>query len=294
MSTQNRIDPHLLGLQQIQYLSGDEVLALCPFHTDHHASMTVNLETGLFFCFVCGAGGRATRLAVELGGRLTMVPRKMTREVDDGWRSLLTAPLAYDHPYLMGRGVTNQQVLNHRILNLPVGVGVPLHGRTGAVVGLLVRRTRSGASRYITYGDRPEVWPMQTAFDNHRDIVFVEGVFGALNAEHCGVPGCVAVLGATLQKEASWVANKPGTKVLFDDDEAGYLGAGRLLRLAPHAKILVPGAESDELSLLEWYVHLAGPFTTSMTDLAKLYGNTREFFKKLPDTSWGWKVKRRA
>lgn len=34
-----------------------EALGLCPFHDDHHPSMSVNLESGLYYCHACGAGG---------------------------------------------------------------------------------------------------------------------------------------------------------------------------------------------------------------------------------------------
>ncbi|NUQ57732.1 MAG: hypothetical protein HUT38_04605, partial [Candidatus Paceibacter sp.] len=34
-----------------------EALGLCPFHNDHHPSLSVNLETGLFRCFSCNAKG---------------------------------------------------------------------------------------------------------------------------------------------------------------------------------------------------------------------------------------------
>lgn len=34
-----------------------EALGLCPFHDDHNPSLSVNVETGLYCCPVCGAGG---------------------------------------------------------------------------------------------------------------------------------------------------------------------------------------------------------------------------------------------
>jgi putative DNA primase/helicase len=69
--------------------SGDEALALCPFHEDRNPSLSVNLVTGLFNCFGCDAKGDvfdfykkrrgldfkaalaelAIRAGVELGGK---------------------------------------------------------------------------------------------------------------------------------------------------------------------------------------------------------------------------------
>src|SRR3990172_11480669 len=34
-----------------------ETVGLCPFHDDHHPSLSVNLSSGLYNCFSCGAKG---------------------------------------------------------------------------------------------------------------------------------------------------------------------------------------------------------------------------------------------
>lgn len=39
--------------------AGREFKCVCPFHDDHHPSMSVVPHKGLFHCFVCGAGGDA-------------------------------------------------------------------------------------------------------------------------------------------------------------------------------------------------------------------------------------------
>ena len=40
-------------------VSSNEYKIVCPFHNDMNPSMSVNLETGRFFCFGCGAYGNA-------------------------------------------------------------------------------------------------------------------------------------------------------------------------------------------------------------------------------------------
>ncbi len=34
-----------------------QALGLCPFHDDHHPSLSINLINGLFNCFACGVKG---------------------------------------------------------------------------------------------------------------------------------------------------------------------------------------------------------------------------------------------
>lgn len=38
---------------------GREATALCPFHDDRKPSFSVNLKTGAFLCFSCGARGKS-------------------------------------------------------------------------------------------------------------------------------------------------------------------------------------------------------------------------------------------
>src|SRR3989338_9019043 len=37
--------------------SGRGYVALCPFHDDHHPSMQIHPQKGIFKCFACGTGG---------------------------------------------------------------------------------------------------------------------------------------------------------------------------------------------------------------------------------------------
>lgn len=45
-----------LGVDLLK-LRGDEVQVLCPFHDDKNPSLSINIKTGLFNCFACGASG---------------------------------------------------------------------------------------------------------------------------------------------------------------------------------------------------------------------------------------------
>ena len=38
-------------------LNGLNLLAICPFHADKNASLSVELRTGKYHCFACGASG---------------------------------------------------------------------------------------------------------------------------------------------------------------------------------------------------------------------------------------------
>ena len=56
--------------QVIQYFipltrKGQNLEALCPFHSDTKPSLKVNDQKGLYKCFACGAGGDAINFVKE-------------------------------------------------------------------------------------------------------------------------------------------------------------------------------------------------------------------------------------
>ena len=48
--------------------SGHEYLCLCPFHDDHNPSLSVNIQSGLFNCYACGAKGSIFDLYGQIYG----------------------------------------------------------------------------------------------------------------------------------------------------------------------------------------------------------------------------------
>ena len=41
----------------IQFKKGKNYLAICPFHDDHHPSMSISREKQIYKCYSCGNGG---------------------------------------------------------------------------------------------------------------------------------------------------------------------------------------------------------------------------------------------
>lgn len=59
-----RVINHYLMLEK----KGNAWLGLCPFHDDHHPSLRVDAQKGLYHCFSCGASGDAFRFVQEKEG----------------------------------------------------------------------------------------------------------------------------------------------------------------------------------------------------------------------------------
>ena len=52
-------------------INGDRLTGLCPFHGDTNASLSVDLKTGMFHCFACGAEGNYTQFVAQKYGLST-------------------------------------------------------------------------------------------------------------------------------------------------------------------------------------------------------------------------------
>ncbi len=64
----------------------DQALALCPFHEDTRASLSLNVKTGLWHCFGCGAGGDVfafmqKRYDSDFRGALNILAREVGVEI---------------------------------------------------------------------------------------------------------------------------------------------------------------------------------------------------------------------
>ena len=110
-----------LGLQVVRHK------ALCPFHDDHHASLSFSVRRNTYRCFACGAHGGVIDLAMNL----------LHKDFREACR------------FLADSGNVNCQMSN---------VSTPLPLREGLEVGPF------DASRYLRYFERPWLSPEARKF----------------------------------------------------------------------------------------------------------------------------------
>jgi hypothetical protein len=53
-------DFYPVNLKKFRRTGRHKAVALCPFHSDHNPSLSIDLDRGFFHCFGCGAGGDIT------------------------------------------------------------------------------------------------------------------------------------------------------------------------------------------------------------------------------------------
>ena len=285
-------DPEPLGLDVFK-IGRIEATCWCPFHDDTTPSATFNIVKGLFHCFGCGVAMNAKQLANELGGEVVkvrgLVPKAYDpKERSNAWRLLLRAKLAWSNPYLKERKVPNNLINKYGILEYPGGIVFPIHNIEGDITGVQVRRY-SGRPKYMFYGERQPLWPMDRIWGEppKAPLVLVEGIFGALRAESAGVEGVYATM--SVSSVESLPSILMGRKVVsaFDDDDAGILATAKLIMRGIPA--LWPMMEADEISADEWIDRMS-PMSLSgdVMSFAKRYSKPYRFWKLLHKTNEIW------
>lgn len=280
-------DPGSLGLSVKSWVGPNEVMCLCPYHDSWGvANFCFNVRKGVFICYACGARGNVYQLAKQTGGHVYrgyLPPAPPNVDID--WLKLAHHPLAFRNAYLQSRGVTDAQVEKYQIKLHPLGVVFPITNVRGQIVGALMRK-HEGKLRYLTLGEKTPIWPLgeysKTITGNNR-VALVEGVFGVLAADRAGIPA-FAVLGALVKESARQYLSDLRPLVVFDNDQAGYIGAGRVLKMSPLASVVVPGREADEMTVAEWKEVWEGNCITTndISRLAKLSGDEKHFYRYQP------------
>lgn len=249
---------------------GEEYYFACvnPGHADHRPSCSVNLETGFFFCFSCGAGGDLLALgALALGltrhqveGLITASPTQ-PGYVEKLWNKLNArlkketkqALLAEDLPgpyepeplhYLRERGFTDPTLSLWGCRYVPeerlqgnVGqyvirdyVAVPVFNASQVQVGWVYRATKDQKLRYtVTPGmKRNEVWFGCHLFANSDEVVITEGELDAMWVSQCGYPALAMMGSRPSEQKINWLKRYQQVTIFADHDAAGVAAVLRI------------------------------------------------------------------
>lgn len=233
-----------------------DYMALCPFHDDKKAgSFFINIQSGMYHCFSCGAKGFAINIAKKTGGQIKQISdyqiRHFKKLIDNKWRQWLLQPLATNNSYLLKRGVNNDLIKYFDIRESDYGIAFPLKDFIGNIIGFQERTYSGVPSRYHLWGEKPRFYINEPIdkFAESEKIFIVEGIFGVINAHKHGYKA-TTMLGATSYDiQTIRLLRDYNCVVLYDNDEAGINGTRELVRLGV-GKIggLIPGAATDEIT----------------------------------------------
>jgi len=233
-------------------ISGNELHAHCPFHSDLHPSFSLNLKTGRGICFAgcwsgdfvnlvrqimdCSLREALAWIAQHESGGIEILQKQLVEpapaiiaeEPISNWQQHYESLNATEMPkWLFNRGFTWSMVEHWglRYDQLYSQLVIPAYGDDGEFLGTIVRNSDSVQPKYMnSLGMHKSAFLYGLPKDWQSTIVLVEGPLDAIwvcEAGYCAK----AILGAMLSiKQASVLLQHGAGRIVlwFDADEAGH------------------------------------------------------------------------
>ena len=250
--TTNRIDVlDLFAYYNVEIvLRGEEAQFKCPFHNDRDPSASVNVITGLWWCYRCKIGGSPTDfvsrsedwelsyadkwLRKRYGGFVK--PKSLRKEVEMFIRKAKTTYYpenilkAYKNKtnYWDKRSISPEIVKKYELGYDPrtKRATIPIRSHDGHLLGVQGRTVeRDVDAKYVFIHNFPKQRYLYGLHLIEEDwVVVVESAIATLKLAGYGIP-CVSSLGSSISVEQAQVLN--GFKkvyMLFDNDVPGWYG----------------------------------------------------------------------
>lgn len=230
-------------LQNVQYTTGSEVIALCPFHEDHSPSFQFNIDRGLFICFSCGASGSIRRLEQRFGVSYRSVgvgldvlykaigdlEKPVAREVSMDESQLAQFSIPTDH--WTDRGFT-QSTIDKFDLGYDVirdAMTIPIRTVNGDLIGVCRRYMDPDMRNRYRYPKgfhkKEHLFASSFVADMPKTpaVVLTEGAIDAMTVWQAGTPA-MAIYGSSVSPEQIKQLRLLGVRnvtLFFDRDRAG-------------------------------------------------------------------------
>lgn len=217
----------LVGILGSCYASGDEHLFKCPYCKHHKRKLSVNVDKGVYKCWICDARGKKlSRIVRRFGsfseqeewktvsGETTDLndfddifkeeihpTREQVLELPESFRSLCnihkaTGPMKY----LKSRGLDEKDILKWKMGYCTKGdykgrIIIPSFNTNGDLNYFIARTFRDDWRRYMNPAASRDIIFNELYVDFEEEVMLVEGVFDALKASNA-----VPLLGSTLRE----------------------------------------------------------------------------------------------
>ena len=221
----------------------NEVSVSCPFHQDSKPSMSINMDSGLWKCFSCEAGGSVYDFymdshGVDLAAAKSAVDKNellatVADEDIEGWNEELL-----DRPKIlkwlkMKRGISEDTVRRFSLGWDGERITIPVRDIARRAVN--VRRYKpngDGSSKVISYGagyGGARLFPIHNL--DGKSVILFEGEMDTLLASQLSLPAVTSTGGAGTWKP-SWNKFFFGKRVYicYDVDEQGRKGAAKVAK----------------------------------------------------------------
>jgi len=200
---------------------------------------------------------------VRLTTGTSCAPESLTGEIRNMPLPFTLKGIDYSHPYLGGRGITEETAKHFGIGYFP-GKGcmhgrivVPIQNEEGILVAYAGRALTQSEPKYkfpALFRKSLVLFNLHRAVKHGRTVVVVEGFFDCLKVHQAGLPCVVALMGCSLSRRQEHLLREhfQETVLLLDGDKAGRTAgaeiAGRLVSTLSTRIVDLPnGSQPDQL-----------------------------------------------
>lgn len=232
-------------------LRGEEAAFACPFHNDRDPSANANLIIAKWTCHRCKIGGSMIDFVSRLenwgykraekwirsryGGFYK--PASLLKEVtmilekaeDRFYSEKVLEKYNFWHKYWASRGVTKELAERWTLGYDPKTsrVTIPIRSHTGKLAGVQGRTVlKNDTNKYTfikNFSKKRHLYGIHLIEDSDW-VVVVESVMNVIKLDSMGIPA-VSTMGSSVSEDQASTLNSFGkVYMLFDNDEAGWLG----------------------------------------------------------------------
>jgi len=225
----------------------------CPFHGDERRSASLNVDKGLYYCFICG-GMPVTALIrrraewgdprhanngnVNLNGQPTDKKiRVISQAMVDGWHSALMSNRGALQWLHERRGLTDDTINKFQIgYQDGRNYTIPVYDSDGELANIRYYNPNPAEGRRKIWGETgynkpPRLYPLSSLEANPYEILIVAGEWDAMLAIQYGFNAITRTAGEN-QWDISWGPHFKGKRVYIaqDMDEEGQTGNNKIAR----------------------------------------------------------------
>ena len=189
--------PYIYGEYKIS--DKGELVGQCPFHNDTHPSFTINLESGLYNCYACGASGNMVTFLSKMKNISTQEAYKLVHEGDFDGSTYKLEDFAREK---------HLDVNNLKLWGLSNGynrIQIPYYDEQDNVIATRYRFNPNEEGSRFSWkkGSKINLYGLNALKDiaSNDYIVVVEGESDTLTLWNYGIP-CVGVPGANNLKKS--------------------------------------------------------------------------------------------
>jgi len=228
-------------------ISGEEALALCPFHEDSNPSFRFNLRRGVFICYSCGAKGGIGKFLKHFGAvyieppvslevlnlQVAFMEMKVNQPAPYG-RKFLPEPslqrFAFPHDAWAQRGFDGPTVASWGLGYDPISdrLTLPLRDLYGRLLGVAFRRLdKTKHGKYVYPKSFPKKKNMFGSWKVRKPraqtVALMEGPTDVIRAWQAGVPA-LGIYGSYFSDDHLILLHKLNIKrvvCFYDNDVSG-------------------------------------------------------------------------